>query len=317
MNLYILIKILLLKVSCIYNLMPNANMELSSCLNFDCTNIKEIILPEIVDMCTSDLPVFVKGIDGKKIMVFLTTSGGLKFNTDQIECSNKIDTFILKNFEIKRFQKKIIFKTSASTSTTSSTALTTTTTMIRTTKMSTASVESSLLDAGNTTVTSQHVKYSDAGAHKFQNNKSWEYLYNKFIDDNDYVKMIRDAFEFIICLSVFFYCMYLSKDFPGALKKIKLNFKKNKKNRSSEKNNASSAMSIIQEISPQYMKNIPKEVIINVEDLNTILCQPSEIASNKISCGCTKGCVRGCRCKNEKSKCSKNCRCFEMDCKNQ
>ena len=289
----------------------------SSCSEMNCQHVKEIYVPEIVDVCTKDVPVFIEDINKNKILVFLTELGSLKPVSEEVSCSNNIESFILNDFIINRLNKKV-------------------------------SIENHQIKKNNVTqfnqVTSQVVQQQpilqEVSKVSARLCESIECFYDKYVDKNERVKMIRDFFEVLIWLVLFFYCIYKAKDTPAALKNFFLFLSKKrgdkrqaensiqaqnddekfsikviptsdhinevvKLTRETAKNDQETSQSSFQEVSPVFLK------------LNSDKNFDQNIISQK-SCSCAKGCVYGCACKNNhKQKCNINCSCkFLMNCKN-
>ena len=243
--------VLVFKVIFIESLIP-ISQKFSSCINMDCSDIKEILIPENVDICTTDLPVFIKGTDKIKTMVFLTASGSLKLNSQQVECHNQKETFILNNIELKRLNNKVSIETTTTNTETAivSSTMTTTTSLILTSKLN----QYIGISPENTVLT------------KLQRSSYLEDLYIKYVDKNEIVKMIRDIFEFSVCLLVLFYCIYLSKDFPEAIERFKI-FLINKKH-CDDRQEPNLDQVIIEVKDPIILKKNNKEDHINAEELN-------------------------------------------------
>jgi hypothetical protein len=72
----------------------------------DCLSIKEILIPEFVDVCTSDLPVFYEDNTKQRKIIFLTILGTLRNDTEEIDCLNTPDEFQINEYTIERTKKK-------------------------------------------------------------------------------------------------------------------------------------------------------------------------------------------------------------------
>lgn len=73
----------------------------------NCTTIRQIAIPEAINSCTRDLPIYIDN-DYKEI-AFLTKSGIIRNNSDAIECSNKKEYFKVGDTEIVKKDKLIKF----------------------------------------------------------------------------------------------------------------------------------------------------------------------------------------------------------------
>jgi len=189
-------KIIITKIIITNCLLIPINHEFSLCLGINCENIKEIFIPQIVDACTKDLPVFIEDSTKNKKLVFLTESGSLKAETEETDCSQIQETFSLDNIIIKRFHNKVSIESSQIKKTLTSSKAN-----------SQVPIETTLLYKVKTV--------------QDRLCESLECLYEKYVDSNATVKMIRDFFELLLCLAVFLFFVFKAKDIPEGLKYFK------------------------------------------------------------------------------------------------